>query len=205
VVDDRNMGEGGGGGGEGRGGRGGGGGGHEGGFEYRSSREDAGLQEEERKAEEHGDPYAHDVRNEQAAVAANAVHEGVVRDAERHAGAGGHGLAARHAHSMAGEGREQSKDMKGKDSIGRRRQAHLQQEVGARAFVMQTHSNSGEVDQGGKVGEGVAGLVVQERHAADAVPQAQVAAVAMQDVGVESEDGVRAVDGQQHSPRRFAR
>jgi hypothetical protein len=54
--------------------------------------QEAGLQEEQREPEERGDPYAHDVGDEEAAVAAHAVHEGVVGDAEQHADARGYGL-----------------------------------------------------------------------------------------------------------------
>ncbi len=51
------------------------------GFEYSSVGQDAGLEIEGRKPEEHRDPYAHHISNEQASVAADAVHERVVRDA----------------------------------------------------------------------------------------------------------------------------
>jgi hypothetical protein len=81
---------------------------------------------------------------------------------------------------------------------------HLQ-EVRVRAFFVETQCNGREIQQSNKVAEGIQRLVVQERHAPDTMPQPQVAAITVEDVGVETEDGVRLIDGQQHRPRCFSR
>ena len=80
---------------------------------------------------------------------------------------------------------------------------HLNQ-VGVGTFIVQTPRDCGEVNEGSNVGQAIAGLVVEEGQAAHAVPQAQVAAIAVQDVGVEPQYGVRELYGQSHCPRRIA-
>ena len=64
-------------------------------------------------------------------------------------------------------------------------------EVRVGACLVETPCEGGEVNKGNEVGDAVAGLVVQEQHAARAVPEPQVAAISVQYVGVEAQGGMR--------------
>ncbi len=99
------------------------------------------------------------------------------------------------------EAREQVKE---RESAVDGRLLHLH-EVGVRALFVETPRYSREIDEGNKMADAIAGLVVQTRQAAEAMPQPQVAAVSVQDVGVEAQDGVCAIDRQHLRPRRLPR
>ena len=71
------------------------------------------------------------------------------------------------------------------------------------AFLVETPGHGHEVKEGSKVGQAVAGLVVQHGHASDAVPQAQIASIAIKNETVEPQNGMCAIDGEQDGPRRF--
>jgi len=80
------------------------------------------------------------------------------------------------------------------------RRLHLHQ-ASVCSFTVESPRHGREVNEGSEVGQRIAGLVVQDGHAADAVPQAQVASIAVKNEAVEPKNGVRAINGQQDGPR----
>jgi hypothetical protein len=93
---------------------------------------------------------------------------------------------------------------KGREGRLEVRTAHLDED-NVRALAVQAARDGREVEEGSEVAGNVARLVVQECHAAHAVPQPKIAAISVEYIWVEAQDGMRLVDGQQQRPRRFAR